>query len=55
MPESAFELTVIFFGLTNSLMTFQTIMNDLLRDMIEAGDMTVFIDDMMVGTEKRRT
>ena len=26
-------------------------MNDLLRDMIEAGDIAVFIDDMMVGTE----
>ena len=29
-------------------MTFQTIMNDLLRNMIEIGDVAVFIDDVMV-------
>ena len=51
MPESTFELTVMFFGLINSLATFQIIMNDLLRDMIEAGDVAAFIDDVMVGTE----
>ena len=51
IPECAFEPMVMFFRLTNSLATFQTIMNDLLRDMIEAGDMAVFIDDVMVGIE----
>ena len=51
MPESTFELTVMFFGLINSLATFQIIMNDLLRYMIEAGDVAAFIDDVMVGTE----
>jgi len=30
MPESDFELIVMFFGLTNSQATFQAIMNDLL-------------------------
>ena len=38
-------------GLTNSLATFQAIINDFLRNMIEAGDVLVFIDDVMVGTE----
>jgi len=51
MPESTFELTVMFFGLTNSLAAFQIIMNDLLRDMIETGDVAAFIDDVMVETE----
>jgi len=51
MPESAFELIVMFFRLTNPLMTFQTMMNNLLRDIIEAGDVVVFIDDVVVGTE----
>jgi len=51
MPESAFELTVIFFGLINLLVTFQAMMNNLLRDMIEAEDMEAFISDMMVETE----
>ena len=30
MPESAFEPIVMFFGLTNSHVTFQAMMNDLL-------------------------
>ena len=51
MPEGNFELTVMFFGLTNSMATFQAMMNDLLRDMIEVGDVIVFIDNMIVGTE----
>ena len=49
--EDAFELTVIFFGLINSLVTFQAMMNDLFRDMIEIEDMAAFIDDVMVGKE----
>ena len=55
MPESVFELTVIFFALTNLPVTFQTMMNDLLRNMIEIGDVAVFIDDVMMGmkTEER--
>jgi len=30
----SYELTVIYFSLTNSLATFQTMMNDLFRDMV---------------------
>jgi len=51
-PEGLFELTVMFFGLTNSLATFQTMMNELLRDLINMGKVAVFIDDVIVGTEK---
>ena len=51
MSKSTFEPIVMFFGLTNSLVTFQAIINDLLRDIIEAGDIVVFIDNVMVGTE----
>ena len=53
MPESDFELTVMFFELTNSLATFQVIINDLLRDIIEVGNIAVFIDDVMVGMETK--
>ena len=42
---------VIFFGLTNSLVTFQTMMNKLLRDLINTGKVAIFIDDVIVGTE----
>ena len=49
--EESFEPTVIFFGLTNSLATFQAIMNKLLRDLINIGKVAVFIDDVIVGME----
>ena len=51
MPEGWFEPTVMFFGLTNSLATFQTMMNELLRDLINTEKVAVFIDDIIVGIE----
>jgi len=51
IPESAFELMVMFFGLTNSSETFQAMINDLLRDMIETRDVAVFIDNVIVEME----
>ena len=51
MPEGSFEPTVIFFGLTNSPATFQTMMNDLLRDLVVEEKIAVFIDNVMVATE----
>jgi len=41
----------MFFGLKNLLATFQTIINDLLRDMIEVEDVAAFIDNVMVETK----
>ena len=49
--EGSFEPTVMFFGLTNSLATFQTMMNELLRDLINTGKVAAFIDNVIVGTE----
>ena len=51
MPERSFEPTVMFFGLTNSPATFQTMMNDLLRDLVVEEKVVVFIDDVMIVTE----
>ena len=50
-PKESFELTVIFFGLTNLLVTFQMIMNELLRNLINTGKVAAFIDGIIVGTE----
>ena len=50
--EGSFEPTVMFFGLMNSPATFQAMMNELLRDLINMGKVAVFIDDVIVGTEK---
>ena len=51
MPEGLFEPTIMFFGLTNYPVTFQAMMNELLRDLINTGKVAVFIDDMIVGME----
>jgi len=52
-PKGLFEPMVMFFGLTNSSATFQVMMNELLRDLINMGKVVVFIDDVIVGTESK--
>jgi len=47
----AYEPTVMYFGLTNSPATFQAMMNDLFRDLINQGDTATFIDDILVATD----
>jgi len=42
----------MFFGLTNLLATFQVMMNDILRDLINTGEVAAFMDDVLVRTEK---
>ena len=51
MSEGAFKPTVMFFGLTNSPATFQMMMNNLLRDIIEAENIAAFINNVIVGTK----
>ena len=41
----------MYFGLTNSPTTFQTMMNDLFRDLINQGDTATFIDDILVAMD----
>jgi len=53
MPEGSFEPTVMFFGLTNLPATFQAMMNELLRDLINTGKVAAFIDDIIIGTETK--
>ena len=43
-----FEPTVMFFGLTNSPTTFQWMMNDIFKDLIAAGKVTVYLDDILI-------
>jgi len=47
-----FEQAVIFFELTNSPATFQTIINKILWNLINTRKVASFIDDIIVGTEK---
>jgi len=46
-----FEPTVMYFGLTNSSATFQAMMNDLFRNMINKGNIAIFINNILVATK----
>jgi hypothetical protein len=55
-----FEPTVMFFGLCNSPATFQAMMNDLFRDMIDEGWLVIYMDDILIASNdleehRRRT
>jgi len=45
----------MFFGLKNSLATFQAIMNKLLRDLINTGKVRSLINNVMVETESKKS
>jgi len=53
MHMGSFKLTVMFFGMTNSPAMFQTMMNEILRDLINEGKVAVFVDNVLVGTETK--
>jgi hypothetical protein len=46
-----FEPLVMFFRLTNSPTTFQTMMNDIFTDMILEGVVVVYLDDILIFTK----
>jgi len=48
-----FEPLVIFFGMTNSLATFQTMMNDIFRNLIAEGIVVVYLDDILIFTKTK--
>jgi len=41
----------MFFEMTNSLATFQTIMNDIFRNLIAEGIVVVYLDDILIFTK----
>ncbi|SJL16283.1 uncharacterized protein ARMOST_19803 [Armillaria ostoyae] len=42
--------TVMFFGLTNSPATFQWMMNDIFKDLISEGKVTIYLDNILIFT-----
>jgi len=44
----------MFFGMTNSLATFQAMMNEILRDLINEEKVAAFVDNVLVETETKR-
>ena len=51
MHIGSFEPMVMFFGMTNSPATFQAMINEILRDLINEGKVVAFVGDVLVGTE----
>jgi len=49
--ERSFEPMMMFFRLMNSPATFQTMINELLWDLINTEKVASFIDDIIIGTE----
>jgi len=49
--RSLYEPLVMFFGLTNSPATFQTMMDDIFEDLISEGVVMVYLDDIIIFTE----
>ena len=41
----------MFFGMTNSPATFQTMMNDIFQNLIAEGIMVVYLDDILIFTK----
>ena len=52
--EGLFEPTVMFFGLTNFPATFQTMINEILQNLINTREVVIFIDDIIVGTKEEK-
>jgi hypothetical protein len=48
--QGLFELLVMYFGLTNSLAIFQTMMNEIFQDLITEGVISVYLDDILIFT-----
>ena len=51
MHIGLFELTVMFFRMTNLPATFQAIINEILRDLVNKGKVTTFVNNVLVRTE----
>jgi len=54
MHIGSFKPTVMFFGMTNLPAIFQAMMNEILRNLINEGKVTAFVDDVLVGTETEK-
>ena len=48
MNRGLFEPLSMFFGLTNSLETFQMMMNNIFKELIDKGVMTIHMDDILI-------
>ena len=45
-----FKPTIMFFGLTNSLAMFQTVMDELFKEELAMGNVVIYMDDILIAT-----
>jgi len=50
----SYEPVVMFFRMTNSPATFQGMINEILRNMVNEGKVAVFVDDVLIRTEMEK-
>src|SRR5882724_4011286 len=48
MNRGLFEPLVMFFSLTNSPATFQMMMNNIFKELIDEGVVTIYMDDILI-------
>ena len=49
-----FEPTVMFFGLQNSPATFQAMMDDYFRDLIDKGWIVIYMDNILIHAQTEK-
>jgi reverse transcriptase-like protein len=51
MNKGLYEPRVMFFGLTNSPATFQTMMDNIFHSKVAQGYVIIYMDDILIATE----
>jgi len=51
--QGLFKPLVMFFGMTNSPVTFQTMMNNIFQNLIAEGIMVVYLDNILIFTKTK--
>ena len=52
--QGLFEPKVMFFGLTNSLATFQTMVNAIFAQELREGWITIYMDDILIHMDQNK-
>jgi hypothetical protein len=50
MNQGLFETLVMYFGLTNSTATFQTMINEIFQELITEGVVSIYLDNILIFT-----
>jgi hypothetical protein len=52
-PNGLYKPTVMFFRMTNSPVTFQSMMNHIYKDLIDAGGVIIYMDDISIHAKSK--